>query len=147
MWIDLQGSRSPTRPDLSTPIHPSWPAFTGLPHPPDTQDWAEVMKVHVSNILIPSNAEITRCIKVHDVFPSQSQLGPNHFRCQVKPNIIVNELCYLSITFAKYFILHLKSSILISLGSDVKASTQHSDYRLTCQRAQCSKLEYITGIP
>ena len=53
-------------------------------------------------------------------FPSQSQLGPNHCRYQVKPNIILNELCYLPIIFVNYFILHLKSSVLISLDSDVK---------------------------
>ena len=120
MWIDLQGSRSPTRPGPSTPIHPSWPSFHRSPSSTRYPRLSKVMKVNVFDIPIPINAEIVRCIKVQDVFHLKAGFEPNHFRCQVKPNIILNGLRYPSITFVNYFILHLKSSVLISLGSDVK---------------------------
>ena len=67
----------------------------------------EVMKVHVSNIPIPINAEITRRIKVQDVFHLRASVKPNHSRYQIKTNIILKELCYLSFTFTKYFISQL----------------------------------------
>ena len=85
---------------------------------------SEVMKVHVFDIPIPINAEITRRIKVQDVFHLKASFEPNHFRCQVKPNIILNELCYLPIYFASEFLVSHFTWFRC------KASKQHSDNRL-----------------
>ena len=80
--------------------HPSQLAsFYRSPSSTRYRKLCEVMKVHVSNIPIPINAEITRRIKVQDVFHLKASVKPDHSRYQIKTNIILIELCYLSFTF------------------------------------------------
>ena len=61
------------------PIHahpPQMASFYSFPLSARTHDWAEVMKVHVSNIHIPINAEITKCIKVQDILHLKASFNP-----------------------------------------------------------------------
>ena len=141
-----QGSRSPTRPDLSTPIQPSWPAFHRSPSSTRYPRLSEVMKVHVSNIPIPINAEITRCIKVQDVFHLKVRLNPitsgvelhqNHTKRAVLSWHYFREILYFASEVLGFYFTWFRC----------KASKQHSDNRLIYQRTQCSQLEYITGMP
>ena len=105
---------------MDTPIQPSWPAFHRSPSSTRYPRLSEVMKVHVLNIPIPINVEITRCIKVQDVFHLKVRLNPITSGVELHQNHTKRAVLSWHYFREKYFILHLKSSVLIWLSSDVK---------------------------
>ena len=145
MWIDLQGSRSPTRPDLSTPIQPSWPVFHRSPSSTRYPRLSEVMKIHVFDIPIPINAEMTRCIKGQDFFHLKVILNPIISGVKLKQIYQPSCAIFLSLSWNTLF----ASEVLCSHFTWFRysAGTQQPHNRLTYQRAQCSQPSCVTGMP